>query len=178
MPQKARFPRRRQCIVHSVGSGRSLRSSMSTNVIRLIPQVPTYTPRAEAIARAKQVLRAVLSRTTVVEAIVSSNVRFVDQGENFECVRCPSCAVELSGSWWQDAMDRAHPGAFEDLAVTLPCCSESSTLHDLDYRWPAGFAKFTLQGVDPGIHSPLPEAVVQQLQDILGCRLREIRARY
>jgi hypothetical protein len=47
-------------------------------------------------------------------------------------------------------MDASYRSAFEDLAVRTPCCHTDTTLNELDYDWPAGFARFVLEARNPG----------------------------
>ena len=66
---------------------------------------------------------------------------FVDCGSNLEEIKCPLCGAVLDFGWWGGAMEEAGENEFEDLSVTLPCCSQSSTLHNLEYHFPCGFAR-------------------------------------
>ena len=75
-------------------------------------------------------------------------------------------------------MDRAAADDFEALAVTLPCCGASSTLNDLVYHWPAGFARYVLEAMNPGPAGFLDPEQLAQLQLDLGCELRQINAHY
>lgn len=81
------------------------------------------------------------------------------------------------GGWWPDAMDRAHGRHFADLAVTVPCCGAATSLNDLRYDWPAGFARFVLEATNPGVPE-LPDAALAELERRLGAPLRVVRAHY
>jgi len=74
-------------------------------------------------------------------------------------------------------MEFGHDGQFRDLRVTTPCCGRPTTLNDLAYSWPVGFARFTLEVLNPGLDS-LPESVRRRLEDTLDCRIRLIWAHY
>ena len=62
--------------------------------------------------------------------------------------------------------------------VTLPCCQATSSINDLHYRWPAGFSQFRLEAMNPDPYSWLPGKVLEEFEQILGCSLRQILARY
>jgi hypothetical protein len=51
------------------------------------------------------------------------------------------------------------------------------SLNDLVYSWPSGFARYTLEAMNPGLGS-LPERVHARLESVLGCRVRVIWAHY
>jgi len=74
-------------------------------------------------------------------------------------------------------MDRASEGRFADLSVVLPCCGVVASLNDLRYEWPAGCARFVLEAMNPG-GPALSAAQVAQLEQLVGCPLRLIRAHY
>ena len=147
---------------------------MSDNYLRLIPTEPAYVPAAEAGRHAERLLRGLLARAAVVRALVEEHVEFVDQGGNFQGVFCPACAADL-GEWWPGAMDRASAGRFADLSVVLPCCGAAASL--MRYEWPAGFARFVLEAMNPGVPA-LFAAQIAQLEQLVGCPLRVIRAHY
>jgi hypothetical protein len=74
-------------------------------------------------------------------------------------------------------MELGHEGRFRDLRATTPCCGRRTTLNALAYSWPVGFARFTLEVLNPGLDS-LPDRIHQRLEDVLACRLRLIWAHY
>jgi hypothetical protein len=76
-----------------------------------------------------------------VDAVVHNEIRFIDPGMRFELVVCPFCESELDQIWWGDMMIEAEGSGFEDLNGKLPCCDASSTLNNLHYKMPAGFAR-------------------------------------
>lgn len=57
-----------------------------------------------------------------------------------------------------------------DLSETIrvPCCGAVTSLSDLDYRWPAGFARFVLEASEPTLAGTLDVLAVTQLEAILG----------
>jgi hypothetical protein len=115
-----------------------------------------------------------LPMAETVDAIVHKEVRFIDAGLKFEQVLCPFCNSELDQIWWGDAMNIAQRNAFENLAIKLPCCDAPSTLNNLTYKMPSGFARFLLQAREPKIGRYLTVDKLQALESILGTPLKQI----
>ena len=149
---------------------------MPDTYLRIIPADPAYVPSALARDRALAVLQRAAPFADDIAAQVSESVRFVDCGANFESVGCPRCGADL-GEWWSEAMELGHGQHFEDLRVTLPCCRTRTSLNELVYSWPAGFARYTLEALNPGVGS-LPDTVVDRIEDALGSAVRVIWAHY
>ncbi len=74
-------------------------------------------------------------------------------------------------------MDDAFKVRFTALAVTTPCCGANVSLNDLNYEWPAGFARFVLEAMNPGV-GDLATAEIAALAEIVGSPLRRIWAHY
>jgi hypothetical protein len=149
-------------------------SGVAATLLRVIPDEPGRVPSATARERAEAVLRLALPSADDVVSHVSEHVRFVDCGDNFESVACPRCGTEI-GEWWSVVMEAAHEQHFRDLRATLPCCGQRLSLNDLVYSWPSGFARYSLEAMNPGLGS-LPERVRARLESVLGCRVRVIWA--
>jgi hypothetical protein len=155
---------------------------MSENWLRLIPADPRYIPSPEAQEQARRALAWLAPRAAEVCATATPHVRFIDPGANLAQIRCPACGVAVTG-WRRLAMDRAwrapaSAGAesgFGSLAVSMPCCGAATSLHDLEYDWPDGFARFTLEARNPDMRD-LTGAQIARLERLLGCRLRRIWA--
>jgi hypothetical protein len=160
---------------------------MSTSIIWLLPTDPEYVPDALAQERAVELLKPLLlapSSGSEISARVTEQIEFLDPGpENFERIVCPVCSVELPIDWWGKEMDRAYEKQFTDLRVTTPCCNNESSLNELNYEWPAGFARFAIELYEPFVLDPqgvwqmveLSDDTVGTLQETLGCELRVIR---
>jgi hypothetical protein len=144
--------------------------------LRLIPDDPARVPSATAREQALLLLRRALPAADDVTSQVTEEVRFVDCGDNFEAVLCPRCGADV-GEWWSVAMEAGQEQGFRDLRITTPCCGRRTTLNELSYSWPAGFARFTLQALNPRLGS-LPDRVRQRLEEVLGCSVRIIWAHY
>jgi hypothetical protein len=145
--------------------------------LRLIPEDPDFVPAADARASACEALRAALPRAEEVTESVSETLRFVDPGTNLERILCPACGKDLEREWWQGHLDHAKTRELRNLRVTVPCCGTATSLDRLDYEWPAGFAHFVLEASNPNV-SELPGQQMRALGRMLGCRLRQIWARY
>ena len=145
---------------------------MSDNYLRVIPTVPDWSPEH---ARAAAALRMMQTLCPDGDAEIRryDEVTFIDQGGNFQHVRCPRCGTALENAWWSQAMDGAYQNRFVDLATVTPCCSDEVSLNELDYDWPAGFAQFELS-----VHNPnrgwLSDNEMAQLADALGHPVRQI----
>lgn len=151
---------------------------MSDNVLRLIPVDPNFVPDSGAADRARKLLAAFVPGAAQVTIDARDDVSFIDQGANFESVSCCSCGSPIDLEWWQGALEKAMEGRCRDLAVTPPCCSKQASLNDLRYVKPAGFARFTLEAMNPNRSEDLDPKQVQQLESLLGCTLRQIWAAY
>ncbi len=149
---------------------------MSDDYLRLIPTDPEFVPDCLRREKAQGLLASYLPLADGIEAQLFETVKFIDQGSNFERVSCPACLAKLDVSWWGSAMNSSYKSDFADLRVTVPCCGTRLSLNDLRYEWPAGFARFVLQALNPG--DRLTEIQVKSLEDALACSLRVIWAHY
>jgi hypothetical protein len=151
---------------------------MSDDYMKLVPTDVSYVPSAKAQRKAVELLRAFAPDADEVSAETAEQVEFIDCGSNWSGVRCPHCGVTLEDEWWSDAVDASSATGFANLAVDLPCCGRPGALSDLDYIWPVGFARFTLQARNANLGGQLPAEKASQLESVLGCRLRVILAHY
>jgi hypothetical protein len=150
---------------------------MSDHFITVIPTDPYFVASADALRKAQELLSTVLASAEQIEMHTSDEVAFVDQGGNFERISCPRCRKELTTLWWQDAMDKSHESGFQRLDIITPCCAFSTSLNDLEYRWPAGFARCWVRAREPRNKELSPHQLAQ-LEDILGTTLRQIWTHY
>jgi hypothetical protein len=149
---------------------------MSVDTLKLIPVLPEYVPGDAMLRRACDLLESFFPGAKKTSCETTAEVRFIDQGQNWERVICPVCETELEPQWWAQAMDRAHQAGFADLRVNLPCCGAVSSLNDLQYELPAGFARVVLSVRDPD--RDIDDKQLETLENVLGCKLRKIWARY
>jgi hypothetical protein len=146
---------------------------MSDFWMRVIPTVPGWLPSEDAAEVARQRMVELCPGARAVSAMTHDSVEFIDQGANLLAVRCPVCGSELDGDWWGAAMGEAAEGEFTDLAVTAPCCGTATSLNDLAYDWPAGFARFELNVEGPD-RSWLTEQELGSVAVALGHPVRQI----
>jgi hypothetical protein len=146
---------------------------MSDNWLMFIPIDPEMLPSRAAADRSVELLRTFAPEARgEVLATFAEKTEFHSGGANWSGVNCPKCKTDIE-DWWKDAMDNASESAFNNLSVTTPCCGHSTTLNDLDYVWPAGFARFVLEAMNPNI-SQTTEDQDRALSEALGLKLRKI----
>jgi endogenous inhibitor of DNA gyrase (YacG/DUF329 family) len=148
---------------------------MSITILKLIPADPGFIPDTQAQEEVLHILQSIIAPTSMVHLFVRDNVHFVDQGQNWKHVLCPECGQAID-EWWTHAMDNAQRENFQHLEVQVPCCGKKCSLNDLQYEWPAGFARFGIEVEQPAIS--LSDQQMQLLQEKLGCVLRVISAHY
>ena len=148
---------------------------MSDTYLRLIPTDPSFIPGSDVQNDLKRYL-ALLYSDEQISLITNDNIEFIDQGENFESVYCNICGKMIDTGDWQDAMDDAYQKQFDDLGYTTPCCKSLTTLNDLVYTMPAGFARFVIEVFNPG--EEISREDLSKLEKIVGIPLRIIRAHY
>jgi hypothetical protein len=150
---------------------------VSDNRLRLVPIDPEFVPDNPSAARARDHLAALVPDADQVTQSTAAEVQFVDPGANLEQILCPRCGQEIAVEWWQHRMDDAYGTHNTILIVTTPCCGATVSLNDLNYEWPAGFARFVLEAANPGV-AELPREEVAKLGEIVGSPLRVIWAHY
>jgi len=175
---------------------------MSDNYLRIIPINPDFVPTEEAqidayrqfgcLAYGKPLPEFHLQtisdkdgelvraghRDWCLLMRVFDQPHFIDNGCNLERVSCPLCGALLTFEFWHEELDKAsnhHFTHFTDLRCTLACCGASVSLNDLDYEWPVGFARFELEALEG---RRLVSEEISQLEQIIGCSLRQIMAHY
>jgi hypothetical protein len=149
---------------------------VSDDFLRLIPTNPEYVPDSTAQAIVRQMVALFLPQAQEINVLTADEVQFVDQGANFERVLCPACGVKLEMDWWQGVMEKAYEKHFLDLSVKLPCCGAAASLNDLTYEWPAGFARFMVEAVNP--QADLTDQQIEALEEWARCSFRKIWAHY
>jgi hypothetical protein len=147
---------------------------VSDNFLILIPTDPQWAPDVASGSRALAVLQALAPRAHEYKEERLEAVIFVDQGSNFEEVRCLNCGAQLDMEWFTEQMNRP---TFDDLAIVMPCCGKPSSLNHLDFRWPAGFARFLIEARNPGRRA-LTEDEERRVEEALGHPVRQIWAHY
>ncbi len=164
-------------VVFSFGfsNTRILKSKMSTTILKFIPTAPVFIPTPINQDKVKAYLKSIF-KNTEVKLVQTENIEFVDPGANFETITCDLCGRNINNDVWQHAMDKAYKNHFTDLSFTTPCCDKQTTLNDLKYQWPAGFAKFVIIIYDP-IGDIKPNEFTE-LEKLLGTKIRKVWAHY
>ena len=145
---------------------------MSDNYLIIIPTDPHWQPEEAAVDKAGDLISELAPEAEEIEAFGMDEVEFFDAGENLESVKCPHCGADVT-DWWPEAMDKSSELAFGDLGVSMPCCARPSTLNDLVYEMPQGFAQFAISLTEPGIDK-LDDAAIVRLGEALGHPVRAI----
>jgi hypothetical protein len=154
---------------------------VSDFVLKIISTDPAWVPSGDLADRALLAFRQLVPAAVDVKTEFFDGIHFVDQGSNFESVSCPHCGEQLDPGWWSEQMDAvwsSEASGFADLDMVTPCCGARSSLNDLDYNMPAGFASFTLSARNPNRDGLLPTAELEDIAAVLGSPLRQVYAHY
>lgn len=155
---------------------------VSDDYLRLIPTVPSWVPDAEGATAATQYVAGLFagqgeSADDVTHEFFGT-VEFIDSGVNTESATCPRCHAPVDVAWVLEVINqRRHE--LEHLEVVLPCCGETSSLNDLEYDWPMGFASFeicVLNGTRDRYELQPDE--LDRLGSLLGHPVRQVLAHY
>lgn len=149
---------------------------MSDSILKLIPNSPTFMPNEVSQRRAKVIIDMLFPLAKSVNFEQSNKPQFVDSGTNWESIICPNCVAIIDQMWWKEAMDTASEYKFMELDIVVPCCNSKTTLHDLIYEWPVGFAQFRIEIVNPNRH--ISEEELNEIETVLDTKLRRIWAHY
>ncbi len=147
---------------------------MSDNYLHLIPIDHNYVPSPERIQQALELISSIWR--DVVPEVSVTDVKFVHSGTNLESISCPNCGAKLDFVWWGEAMNRAYSTDFHDLSIRTPCCGYRTNLNDLQYYWPAGFARFRISFLNP--RQRIDDEMIRHLARILGGELRKVWAHF
>lgn len=147
---------------------------MSDHWIGFLPQDPRTQPTREAADKAHRLLRSFMPDDDDVSVEFWTDTQFVHPGANWSGVRCSSCGEGVE-DWWGDTVGAVSEQSFTDLAVTTPCCGATTSLNLLDYVWPAGFARFVIEAMNPGAADTTAKQDAQ-LERCLRMPLRKILA--
>ena len=144
---------------------------MSDYIIKIIPLNPYTHIDSQKVQQAVDFLK--MSFEDVSVATHETPV-FVDCGENLEKIICPSCGEEMDFDWWQESMSAAYAKDFVSLEIETPCCHRVSSLNELEYYFPCGFACVEIDIFNP-VAEP-DEECLTAVQALLGEKLRVIRS--
>ncbi|MEV5527666.1 zinc ribbon domain-containing protein [Streptomyces prunicolor] len=148
---------------------------MSDNYLTLIPTDPYWQPDRAAAHQAKAALSALLPDADARRGLTArwhDTVEVVHCGTNLETIRCPHCGAD-SSAWWADALQERYTEGFSTLLVTTPCCDTETSLNDLTYDWPMGFASFRIEALNPN-RGRLTDQELTSVTAAAGHPLRQI----
>ncbi|WP_326632753.1 MULTISPECIES: hypothetical protein [unclassified Streptomyces] len=149
---------------------------MSDNYLTVIPTDPYWRPSKDAADRAAAVLSGMLPDDDArhgLEAKWHDSVEVVFCGANLEKISCPRCRAESTPGWWGEAVSERYNEGFSTLMVTVPCCDAETSLNELVYDWPMGFAQFRIEVLYPN-RAWLTDEELASLANTLGHPLRQI----
>ena len=150
---------------------------MSDQVYKIIPKSPYTKVSQDKLNAAKSFIESAIPCDSV-DLVITGNLEFIDCGSNLVNITCPKCGKEISFDWWNEAMDIACEDEFKKLDITLPCCSEASSLNDLKYDFKCGFACCSINVTNPKKLIDDDEALIESVQKILDCDINVIVAHY
>ncbi|MBT8418034.1 MAG: hypothetical protein KJO42_11385 [Silicimonas sp.] len=106
-------------------------------------------------------------------------LKFIDCGENFDGIGCPSCGSDIPVSHWHEWMSSDLHGeeGFHLHRHRSPCCGVEMRLNDLIYKWPQGFARWFVSARNVG-RGPLTPEEIGSLEAIAGLPLKGIAQMY
>ncbi|MBT8412874.1 MAG: hypothetical protein KJO30_00980 [Boseongicola sp.] len=150
---------------------------MSDHFLVVIPE----DPKAEQpdTARALRAALAKLADTDEVRIKDYGKLQFIDCGEAFEGIGCPSCGAEISTEQWHQWMDEDWHGedGFHLHRHETPCCQHDINLNALSYKPQQGFARWFVSARNEG-RGPLTANELRALQEVAGIPLRAIAQMY
>jgi hypothetical protein len=158
-------------VIWAGSNGREGGTTVSDDVLRLVPTQPDWVPDDVALRRAVRVLRDLAPRADSVRSEVHDAVAF--SGGTPVSIVCPSCGDEVDATWWSQRMERAAGQDFAKLAVVLPCCGTRTSLADLRYDPPAWFTRVELRVRAPG-REGLSDRELARVGEALGHPVRVV----
>lgn len=161
---------------------------MSEDYLKIVPIESDFVPPEASHEAAIQLLEEFFPEGEKCEAEVYDEIQFIDQGENLEAVRCSACGVvtaidffseeDPGSTFWLAASEKLDGANISDVEVHMLCCQRTVPFTSLTFEWPAAFARFELNVHNPNVGENLSESQLSQLEDILGCKLTQVRAHY
>lgn len=148
---------------------------MADNITKIIPVKYDYVADEEQIQAALMYIKGIVSDCQI-GAEVFETTQFVDCGGELEVIKCPDCGEDISFDWWGEVMETAAEKEFSDLSVKLPCCGGDSSLNDLKYYLPCGYAKMEITIANS--EQKFSEKELINIGELLGEKVRIILARY
>lgn len=159
---------------------------MSEYYVTAIPTDPLWVPGDAQEAAARAVFDDLLSPYRQLEVSRRDRVDMVDAGEEFETVSCPACGFVLGDTkdtasmrWFGEEV-HAHwtdNRGFWPLDIVAPCCGATTSLNDLIYQGPQGFASWLIRANRPNRYE-LDDDQRRRLEAALGHPIRLVSSHY
>ncbi|MER5755300.1 hypothetical protein [Streptomyces sp. NPDC002088] len=154
---------------------------MSDNYLTVIPTDPYWQPSQAEADHAAAVLSEMLPDSDArsgMQVTWHDNVEVVHCGANLEKISCSDCGADLGPSgWWGETVSERYCDGFSTLVITAPCCGAETSLNELVYDWPMGFARFRIEVLYPN-RGWLTDEELASVVDALGHPLRQILAHF
>lgn len=144
---------------------------MSDSIVRIVSQDPFYKISLLQIEKTKCFLENNIS-CDFIDIKCSMTPMFIDCGSNFESIACPYCGSKLSFQWWNEVMNNLSKIEFTSIETYLPCCGKMSSLNDLEYYFPCGFACFVIDILNPT--EALSDDIIDYIESILKTNINII----
>lgn len=146
---------------------------MSDYIVKIIPTDCTYSVTKKQADHLLKFIKSKIHADNIKTSIYETPV-FVDCGSNLETISCPYCRAQVDFSWWNESMNTARENSFKELSVIMPCCGKESTLNDLLYDFPCGFACIEFDILNPSMD--FDNETISIIRDLLGSPIRMVHA--
>ena len=150
---------------------------MSDHFLVVIPKDPT----AKLPDTATDLRDSLAKLVGTEEARVKDyeKLQFIDCGEAFESISCPSCAADITIEQWHEWMDEDWHGedGFHLHRHEMPCCKTDTNLNTLTYTPMQGFARWFVAARNQ-TRGPLRDEELAALEKVAGIPLRGIVQMY
>ena len=150
---------------------------MSDHFLVVIPADPKAPLPESAIALRDALAR--LANTNDARVKDYGKLQFIDCGEAFEGIACPSCNAAIQIEQWHAWMDADWHGedGFHLHRHDTPCCGTEITLNALAYAPHQGFARWFVSARNEG-RGALTADEISGLERVGGLSLRAITQMY
>ena len=155
---------------------------MSDHILKIIPADRRHVPPPEAHGPALSLLEQLAPGEAEVQ--VSEKLLYIDAGEALEWIVCPRCRTRLNryqepnAEWYAQVDEELSRSDVESLTVKVPCCKADVPFSELELE-DGGFARFEIAIWNPDVGEyQLPASSMTQLEEVLGCPLRQVWAHY
>jgi hypothetical protein len=146
---------------------------MSDNWIIVFPESSSYVPSDTARDRAIALFRQLAPEADEVTSETTPNPRFIDCGGNLRRVICPVCRAEVDLNWWSERLGDEYEANFPIRKMNMSCCHSQLGIDQLEYDWPQGIARFSVEAMNPNIRD-LSDQNLADFEQILGCKVRKV----